>query len=62
MSSLEERIAALDAEIEKYKVKLDGATTPENEQLYGGLIKARTEMLTALLQQQSAASAAPVGK
>lgn len=65
MSSWEERIANVEADIARYNAELIAATTPAEKSELRGLIKVRGENLTALLngrQQERAESAAPVGK
>ena len=52
MTTPEDKISALDAKIEGYEAKLDAATTFEKKKMYADLITARTNTLTALLQQQ----------
>ena len=56
MPTLEERISALEAEIEGYRVNLCAATTLEEKKMYANLINgARTQLhdLYLLQQQQS---------
>ena len=52
MTTLEERITALEDEIAEYRVKLNAATTEAAEERYANLITASRNNLTALLQQQ----------
>jgi len=52
MTTLEEEIRDLKANIEKYEAKLDAATTEAGEERYANLITAKETRLTALLQQQ----------
>ena len=52
MTTLEEKISALEEEIQEYRVKLDAATTEAREDRYANLITAKEGRLTALLQQQ----------
>lgn len=63
MSSWEESIANVEADIARYNAELIAATAPAKKSELRGLIKASRENWTALLrQQESAESAAPVGK
>jgi hypothetical protein len=63
MSSWEERIAKVEADIAVYNAELNAATSPTEKSELRGLIKASRENWTALLRQQERAeSAAPVGK
>ena len=52
MTTLEERISALEEEIQEYRVKLKDATTLEEKKMYADLITECRRNLTALLQQQ----------
>ena len=52
MTTLEEEIRDLKANIEKYEAKLDAATTFEEKKMYADLITATRNQITALLQQQ----------
>lgn len=62
MSALAEEIANVKAVIARYEAKLETVTTTQRESDITRLITASRENLTVLLQQQLAASAAPVGK
>ena len=52
MAALQERISALEAEIEGYRAKLDAATTEAGEERYANLITESKKTLNLLLQQQ----------
>ena len=52
MTTLEEEIRDLKANIEKYEAKLDAATTEAGEERYANLITATTNQITALYQQR----------
>ena len=52
MTTPEEEIRDLKAEIAEYKDLLKAATTFEEKKMYADLITARGNNLTALLQQQ----------
>ena len=66
MSTLEDKIAALEAEIEGYRVRLEAATTEERKDRLLEVITAARNNLTELLKAQAAsrapASTAPLGK
>ena len=59
MADLNDKIAALEAEIEGYKAKLENCS-PDKVDTWAGLISFRSTTLTALInQQQSAAGKHP---
>ena len=57
MSTLEDKISALEAKIAEYEAKLDAATTEAREERYANLIIEKEKRLNILLQQQSQAKA-----
>jgi hypothetical protein len=57
MSTLEDKISALEAKIAEYEAKLDAATTEAGEERYANLIIEKEKRLNILLQQQSQAQA-----
>ena len=60
MAALQERISALEAEIEGYRAKLDAATTEAGEERYANLITESKKTLNLLLQQQQQGEFVPV--
>jgi uncharacterized coiled-coil protein SlyX len=56
MSSLDQRIADLEARLAIYETEYDAATTPEEKQRISGLIKVRAETLSKLLKEKQAQS------
>jgi len=57
MSTLEDKIAALEAEIEGYRVRLEAATTEERKDRLLEVITAARNNLTELLKAQAASRA-----
>ena len=57
MSTLEEEIRDLEAEIAEYRDMMKAAITLEEKKMYADLIIASTKTLNILLQQQSQAQA-----
>ena len=57
MASLDDKIAALEAEIEGYKLELKDATTREDKSELRGLIKSTSDYLTRLLDEKKTQSA-----
>jgi hypothetical protein len=58
MASLDEEIAALEAEIEGYEMKLNDATSSvEDIRIWAGLIKSCRENLTELKKRRNAQAA-----
>jgi uridine kinase len=57
MSTLEEEIRDLEAEIAEYRDMMKVAITLEEKKMYADLIIASTKTLNILLQQQSQAQA-----
>jgi hypothetical protein len=59
---LDKEIAALKAEIEGYKLRLNDATSAEDIRMWAGLIKSRSDNLTELQKQKNATSGGIQGK
>ncbi len=62
MASLDEKIAALEAEIEGYKLDLKDATSREEKSELRGLIKSSRDYLIELQKQKNPASGGIQGK
>jgi hypothetical protein len=58
MASLDDKIAALEAEIEGYKLRLKDATSAEDIRTWAGLIQSCNDRLTVLEKRKDAQSAA----
>ena len=54
MASLDNKISALEAEIEEYKIQLGNATSPTEKSELRGLIKSCRDNMTELLKQRNA--------
>jgi pyrroloquinoline quinone (PQQ) biosynthesis protein C len=61
MSTLNDDVSALKAEIEGYKVRLEAATTEERKDRLLEIITETRKTLNKLLDAQAAASSAAVG-
>jgi hypothetical protein len=56
MTDLDKEIAALESEIEEYKVDLKNAKTFEERKMYAGLVMSRADTLNELMKQQREAT------
>ena len=62
MASLDDKIAALEAEIEGYKLEYKDATSPKEKSELRGLVKSCRDNLTELQKQKNTASGGIQGK
>jgi hypothetical protein len=56
MTDLDKEIAALESEIEEYKVDLKNAKTFEERKMYAGLVMSRADTLNELMKLQREAT------